>query len=604
MSKYLPINTDLSKFQSKSTKEIGVLGALKFHAQLFMKPKGLGVLFFALVAAGLALTWVIPRLIISKILTDLDSGIASSDDLYKLTFYIFLCTLTGEVLIRAVQLIIVKFTAEKTGELVTFANRRLLKQTIDFFSNNFIGSMVTKVSNISSANLNFEAAMLFSFTHIVIEISFAAIILGIKAPIMFIYFLIFVCILYIFMKVPFVNKATASYRLNEYNTRIFGIVADDFANNLAIKSFGTEDVELKRLESEVKLWEKHLIRFQRFTSFNVSGRLTPLTTIFMSLGIFLAIYSRFELNVPSDIVFLSFTSFIALTIRIWGFKELYETLEKDMSKSAETLNLLNEPVDIIDATDAKALNVNSGQITFENVGFKYHETYLFEKLNLQINPGEKIGLIGPSGGGKSTLLKMLLRFVEIESGRILIDNQNIQDVLQTSLRQNISYIPQEPVLFHRSIKENIMYGIAETNTKQFEEVVEITKINEFVNELPEGFDTLVGERGIKLSGGQKQRIAIARAMLKDAPIIILDEATSALDSHSEQIIQDALNVVMKDKTVIAIAHRLSTIAGLDKILVLESGRIIESGNHKELLSNKGLYHSLWEHQSGGYLGED
>jgi ATP-binding cassette subfamily B protein len=245
-------------------------------------------------------------------------------------------------------------------------------------------------------------------------------------------------------------------------------------------------------------------------------------------------------------------------------------------------------------------------VTFKDVTFTHDgaDDALFQDFNLSIAPGEKVGLVGHSGSGKTTFTRLLLRFSDIQGGEILVDGQNIAGVTQDDLRSRIAYVPQEPMLFHRTISENIGYGIAKPDMKKVETAAKLAHADEFIQLLPKGYDTLVGERGVKLSGGQRQRIAIARAMLKDAPILLLDEATSALDSESEVLIQDALWKLMEGRTAIVIAHRLSTIQKMDRILVLEDGKVIEQGSHKQLLKKKnGVYAKLWAHQSGGFIDD-
>ena len=241
----------------------------------------------------------------------------------------------------------------------------------------------------------------------------------------------------------------------------------------------------------------------------------------------------------------------------------------------------------------------------KKITFKHHDakTPIFNDFSLRIKAGERVGLVGISGSGKTTLTKLLLRFADVDSGEILIDGQNISEVQQVSLRENIAYVPQETTLFHRSIAENIAYGKPDATQKEIERAAKLANAHEFIQELPNGYETLVGERGIKLSGGQRQRVAIARAILKDAPILVLDEATSALDSESEALIQDALEKLMKGRTSIVVAHRLSTIASMDKIVVLDDGKIVEQGSHHALIKRGGAYSQLWSRQSGAFLEE-
>jgi ATP-binding cassette subfamily B protein len=274
----------------------------------------------------------------------------------------------------------------------------------------------------------------------------------------------------------------------------------------------------------------------------------------------------------------AFSFTITLSNRLFDINNMIRSIEDGLLLASPMTEILLEDIEITDKPGAKPLKVRDGAIDFNNVTFDYHDEStkqtVFEQLDLHIVPGEKIGLVGPSGGGKSTLTRLLLRFEDINEGVISIDGQDIAAVTQASLRQNISYVPQEPLLFHRSVRENIAYGNADISLKKIEAAAKLAHAHEFIVKLKDGYDTVVGERGVKLSGGQRQRIAIARAILKDAPLLILDEATSALDSESEVLIQDALWKLMQDRTAIVIAHRLSTIQKMDRILVLEDGRIV------------------------------
>ena len=269
------------------------------------------------------------------------------------------------------------------------------------------------------------------------------------------------------------------------------------------------------------------------------------------------------------------------------------------------LKILREPIEINEPTHSEPRQMHHGAIQFKDVRFAHQDAHdaIFQNFSLDIKPGEKIGLVGHSGSGKTTFTRLLLRYSDIQAGTITIDGQNITAVTQDDLHTSIAYVPQEPLLFHRSIRENIGYGDLGANQQEIEQAAQLAHAHEFIKQLPHGYDTLVGERGVKLSGGQRQRVVIARAMLKDAPILVLDEATSALDSESEVLIQDALWKLMEGRTAIVIAHRLSTIQKMDRIIVLEEGHIAEEGTHKELLRRGGTYAKLWAHQSGGFIDE-
>jgi ATP-binding cassette subfamily B protein len=301
---------------------------------------------------------------------------------------------------------------------------------------------------------------------------------------------------------------------------------------------------------------------------------------------------------------LSYTSTIVEQLFQFSNNSI-RTYNRAIGDATEMVKILAEEATIQDCSDPEESRMHRGAIRFKDVSFTHNgaSKAIFNDLNLSIKPGEKVGLVGHSGSGKTSLTRILLRFSDIDSGTIEIDGQNIVNVKQADLRHAISYVPQEPILFHRSIAENINYGRIEASMQEIEVIGRKANADEFIRSLPKGYETLVGERGVKLSGGQRQRIAIARAMLKNAPILVLDEATSALDSESEALIQDALWKLMEGRTAIVIAHRLSTIQKMDRIIVLDNGKIVEEGSHKDLLYKKGVYAKLWNRQSGGFLDE-
>ena len=349
-------------------------------------------------------------------------------------------------------------------------------------------------------------------------------------------------------------------------------------------------------------------RAQRLT-WDLSGIADAVQIFLMILVEFVVFYyaiKYWELGAITIGTFVLIQSYIiGLSHKLWDFGRIIKNMHEAFADSKEMVEILATPHEIKNLPGATKLEVKQGEIVFKDVQFNFNETRaVLEGFNMAINGGEKVALIGPSGAGKSTIIKTLLRMYDLTDGEILIDGQDIKRVTQESLRQNISLVPQDPILFHRSLLENIRYGRYAASEQEVIEAAKLAHCDEFIESLPLKYETLVGERGIKLSGGERQRIAIARAILKNAPILVLDEATSSLDSHSESLIQDALDKLMEGKTSIVIAHRLSTIRKMDRIVVVENGKVIEDGDHDTLLAKEdGLYKKLWNLQAGGFIKE-
>jgi ATP-binding cassette, subfamily B, bacterial len=395
---------------------------------------------------------------------------------------------------------------------------------------------------------------------------------------------------------------------HEAGSKMSGRLSDILTNMLAIKSFAAEKQELSSFGKFVNDFAQKFKKAADYHTFRLDMVLAPIYILANVTGLVLVIFMAQKLSLPAGTVVVVFAYYMQVSRFCWEINRIYRNIEASIGESAEFTQLILNPPIIADTPGAKRLRVTNAHIRFGNVDFRYHDTgrkrpAFFRHFNLDVSGCQRIGLVGPSGGGKTTITKLLLRFIDVESGVVTIDGQPINQVTQNSLREAIAYVPQESMLFHRTLSENIAYGVKRATEKEIIKAAKLAHAHEFIVSLPQGYKTMVGERGVKLSGGQRQRVAIARAILKNAPILILDEATSSLDSESEKYIQDGLKTLMKGKTVMVIAHRLSTIRHLDRIVVLDKGRVVQDGTHDQLIKQKGLYAKLWKHQSGGFVGE-
>jgi ATP-binding cassette subfamily B protein len=390
-------------------------------------------------------------------------------------------------------------------------------------------------------------------------------------------------------------------RRSEADTRTTAQMADGITNNVNVKLFASYEYENKRFQDVTE--SQHRLRKKSWDIGNFFDLIQSSSMIgleFWLMYVAIKLWNQGVLTV-GDIVLIQ-TYLLRLFDKLWDMGQNIRMIYGALADANEMTEMLATPYEVQDVSGAKKLKVPKGKIEFKNVSFGYYrETPILQDFNLEVGAGERLALIGPSGGGKSTIVKTMFRFHDIQSGQILIDGQDISKVTQDSLRANMSLVPQEPILFHRSLMDNIRYARPKASEKEVIRAAKMAHADEFISSFREGYDTLVGERGIKLSGGERQRVAIARAILKDAPILVLDEATSSLDSESEMYIQDALSKLMKGRTTIVVAHRLSTIMQMDRIVVISDGKVVEQGRHDELLKvKKGMYQKLWGIQAGGF----
>ena len=489
--------------------------------------------------------------------------------------------------------------------LIRKAMDRLMLHSDQFFANRKVGAIAGDVSTFGGSIVSFLDIIFLQASGIVVNFAASLIIIAFMSPILLIPLGLATVILVLFSIRAVTARGPIRHQRKTLMAQLNGMIADILGNQQIVRYFATHDDEVQRVTTDRKAIEKIIFReidiFQRETLARQAALF-----IFQLITIGTCIWLATTGNVTIAALVFAITYLGRLTGSLFEITPIIRGMEQVFIDAANITDILSEAPEVTDVKDAPDLTVTKGRVDFNDVIFRYadsQDAVTIDNLNLNIKPGERIGLAGHSGGGKTTLTKLLLRFADVTEGSITIDGQAINKVTQDSLRSAISYVPQEPYLFHRSLRENIAYSRPDATDEDVLQAIKRANAYEFVKELPNGLDTIVGERGVKLSGGQRQRIAIARAILKDAPILILDEATSALDSESEKLIQGALEKLMKGRTSIVVAHRLSTISKLDRIVVLKGGKIKEEGSHDQLLKQKGIYAKLWAHQSGGFIEE-
>ncbi|MDR0588695.1 MAG: ABC transporter ATP-binding protein/permease [Burkholderiales bacterium] len=484
----------------------------------------------------------------------------------------------------------------------------LLRQSLSFYHNEFAGRISAKVMQTALAVretvFNISDILVFVLVYVV---TMSAVLIQFALWLLIPFMLWLVA--YIIMLIYFIPKlAKASGRQADARALMTGRITDAYTNIATVKLFShTERESGYTRQAMERFMETVHSQMRLVTGVQTVNTFLSMLLLISTAGVAVWLWTHQHTTIGA----VAAVSAMALRLNglshwiMWEMTMLFE----NVGIAQDGMNTLSVPPSVVDDTNAKTLDVTKGVITFDHVGFSYSDKKVIDDFSLTIKAGERIGLVGRSGAGKSTLVNLLLRFYNVDEGRILIDGQDIRSVTQKSLRAQIGMVTQDTSLLHRSVRDNIAYGNPDADEAAIIQAAERAKALSFIETLKDhqerkGFDVWVGERGVKLSGGQRQRIAIARVMLKNAPILLLDEATSALDSEIETVIQESLYKLMENKTVVAIAHRLSTIAALDRLIVIDQGRIIEEGSHQELLKNNGLYARLWAHQSGGFLGVD
>ena len=469
-----------------------------------------------------------------------------------------------------------------------------------YFNEHFSGSLANRIGDMVFATTvilrDFLIFFVPSILTCVLTILIFAQINGFLAWIVSLWLVVHFALCWIFT----LKCAKYSYLHGESRSALVGKIVDSFTNNFVVNLFFRFRFE-KEYIAEYQKDEKATNRrsqvytVKMFTTLGVALALE----IFALTGLIVVYWMQGSVS-TGEVIQVLYTIW-NLSLAVWLVADKAPEFFQALGIAKQALTVMHDPQDIIDPPHSKALAVKQGEIVFDNVSFHYGEKKIFQNKSLKIDGGEKVGLVGYSGAGKSTFVNLILRFFAVEDGRILVDGQDIASVTLESLRENIALIPQDPILFHRTLEENIRYGRVWASQDEVIAAAKLAHCDEFIKKCPKGYATMVGERGTKLSGGEKQRIAIARAMLVKAPILILDEATSSLDSVTEKYIQESLDELMGNRTTIIVAHRLSTLSKMDRILVFDQGKIIEEGSHQELINKNGHYAHMWQMQAGGFL---
>ncbi len=512
----------------------------------------------------------------------------------------------GEVIVWRLALYFTwTFEIKMMRDLYIIIFTKLAREDLSFHANRFGGSLVSQSSKMLGAAERFWDMVIWSIMPMVGTVVGSIVTLSILGYWQYGLFLVlYACV---FASVVYFGSRFLARRNRDEaaaSNRTSGYLADMVTNINTVKAFGREKHEQQRASQIIGKWHQTSTRLK----WGVVGATAAFSSM-LALGataafIFAVLGAEYGIA-GVGMIYLIFVYTLNINRQLWEMNNITRTYNRVIGDAHEMTEILGREYQLVDHTEQK-LRASKGEIVFDGVSFTHDDgkgERVFDDFNLTIRPGQRVGIVGHSGSGKTTLTRILLRFSDIDRGSISIDSQDISQVTQQSLHEAIAYVAQEPMLFHRSLSDNITYGRLDATEAEIIAAAKKAHALEFIEKLPDGFNTLVGERGVKLSGGQRQRIAIARAILKDAPILVLDEATSALDSQSEKLIQASLTDLMKGRTSIVIAHRLSTIQKMDRIIVLDDGRIAEDGTHAELLARKGIYAKLWSHQSGGFIEE-
>ncbi|MFJ3905030.1 ABC transporter ATP-binding protein [Streptomyces sp. NPDC090025] len=591
-----------------------VLLALRYYGREMVRLRRTTVPALLLPALGnIGIAYIAPLIVaklVARIAEDGGTPGGKDDGLAGMVPYVIgfaVVLLLSEALWRVGLHCLNRVDAHGIEQLYILGMDELFAKDAAFFHDNFAGSLTKRVLSFASRFEEFVDTLTFNIFGSFVPLVFASVVLWQYEPLLVVGLLAMIVIT-AGCVVPLVRRRQRIVAAREEAiARVSGHVADSLMNMDTVRAFAAEPREAAEHRSRVAESRRLMLRSWDYGNLRIDTVVAPMSVLTNVLGLCVAL-ALGAADHGVEAVIVAFTYYSQATRIMFEFNQIYRRLESSMTEAAQFTELLLTPPSVTDPETPEPLLSRTGDVRFERVTFTHggggsDTKPLFEDLDLDVPDGTRIGLVGRSGGGKTTLTRLLLRMTDVDAGRILVAGQDISRMSQSDLRSLIAYVPQEPAMFHRTLRDNIAFARPDATEAEIRAAAEAAHVTEFADKLPDGFDTMVGERGVKLSGGQRQRVALARAILRDAPILLLDEATSALDSESEILVQEALWRLMEGRTALVVAHRLSTVAGMDRLIVLDRGRVVEQGSHQELLDADGAYAKLWQHQSGGFLDD-